>query len=75
MILTHPNMISLIALAGVTVQGSSVTVPTGSSALAAIDTGTTLIGGPTTAVQNIYNAIQGSAALEGNMAGFFSFRA
>ncbi|EMD33690.1 hypothetical protein CERSUDRAFT_87022 [Gelatoporia subvermispora B] len=63
----------MLEVSGVTVQGSSVSIPTGNSALAAIDTGTTLIGGPTNAVAAIFNAIPGSTALTGQMAGFFSF--
>ena len=55
-------------------QSQSISVPTGSSALAAIDTGTTLIGGPTQAVRDIWATIPGSEALGGNMEGFFSFR-
>jgi cathepsin D len=41
---------------------------------AAIDTGTTLIGAPTAAVNAIWRAVPNSAALSGNMTGFFSFR-
>lgn len=55
-------------------QGNSVSVPTGSSALSAIDTGTTLIGGPSNAVQAIYSAIPGAQPLGGQMEGFFAFR-
>ncbi|KAI8993951.1 aspartic peptidase domain-containing protein [Trametes punicea] len=57
---------------GVTVQGKSVSVPTGDAALSAIDTGTTLIGGPSDAVQAIYQAIPGSSPVE-NMQGFFQY--
>ena len=55
-------------------QGKSVSIPTGSSALSAIDTGTTLIGGPSDAVGAIWDAVEGSQALTGQMAGFFAFR-
>lgn len=64
----------LLSVTGVTVQGQSVQIPTGSSALAAIDTGTTLIGGPSQAVASIYSAIPGSQALNGQLEGFYSFR-
>ena len=40
-----------------------------------VDTGTTLIGGPTSGVQNLYAAIPGSQALGGEMEGFFAYRA
>jgi cathepsin D len=56
----------------VTVNGKSVTLPSGN--VAAIDTGTTLIGGPTAAVAAIYAQIPGSQQLSGNLAGFYGFR-
>ena len=58
---------------GVTVQGKTVSVATGASAASAIDTGTTLIGGPSTDVAAIYAAIPGSQAVQGN-GGFYAFR-
>jgi cathepsin D len=51
-----------------------VQIATGSQALSAIDTGTTLIGGPSTDVQNIWAQVPGSAPLTGNMQGFYGFR-
>lgn len=59
---------------GVTVKGGSVSVPTGAAGLAAIDTGTTLIGGPTDAVQAVYAQIPNSQPLTGSMEGFYQFR-
>ena len=64
----------LLELSSVTVQGKSVQVATGSSALSAIDTGTTLIGGPSTDVAAIWAAVPGSQPLSGQMAGFYGFR-
>lgn len=58
---------------GVTVQGSNVAITSGDSALAAIDTGTTLIGGPTADVNAIWKAVPGASAIQGQ-SGFFSFR-
>ena len=55
-------------------QGQSVSIPTGNNALSAIDTGTTLIGGPSDAVNTIWAAVNGSQALKGQMQGFFAFR-
>ncbi|KAI0267050.1 aspartic peptidase domain-containing protein [Gloeopeniophorella convolvens] len=63
----------LQTVTGVNVNGNAVSVAGGDAALAAIDTGTTLIGGPTAAVNAIWGAVSGSQALGGNMAGFFSF--
>jgi hypothetical protein len=47
----------------------------GNQNLASIDTGTTLIGGPTAVVQAIWASVPNSVALTGNWTGFFSFRA
>ncbi len=55
-------------------DGKSVKLPGGDLALAAIDTGTTLIGGPTAAVDALWNAVPGSVPLSGNLAGMFAFR-
>ncbi|GBE80488.1 Aspartic protease [Sparassis crispa] len=63
----------LLTVSAVTVQGKSVSFQNGTSAQAAIDTGTTLIGAPTQAVQAIYGAIPGAQALTGQYAGFWSF--
>jgi len=41
--------------------------------VAAIDTGTTLIGGPSAAVSAVYAQIPGSQQLSGNLAGFYGF--
>ncbi|TFK74251.1 acid protease [Pluteus cervinus] len=69
---TQTETFWLLPMASVNVNGNNVAITTGSSALAAIDTGTTLIGGPTTDVQAIWNAVPGSAPVS-NMQGFFSF--
>lgn len=63
----------LQTVTGVTVNGKSVSLPGGDSAVAAIDTGTTLIGGPTAAVNAIWGAVSGAVALTGNLTGFFAF--
>ncbi len=55
-------------------NGKSVSLPSGDLAVAAIDTGTTLIGGPTAAVNAVWGAVPGAEALNGNLAGFFAFR-
>ncbi|KAJ3882653.1 aspartyl protease [Lentinula edodes] len=61
----------LLNMNALTVQSESVSLGS-SSQLSAIDTGTTLIGGPTDAVQNFYSSIEGSSTVEGQQ-GFFSF--
>lgn len=61
-------------MTAMTAQGQSVQVPTGNDALAAIDTGTTLIGAPSSVITNLIAAIPNSAALSGAMEGFISYR-
>ncbi|KAJ7762479.1 aspartyl protease [Mycena metata] len=63
----------LLSVSGITVQGKAVTVATGDAALAAIDTGTTLIGGPTADVNAIWAAIPGSSKVGATMPGYFQF--
>ncbi|KAF9050163.1 aspartic peptidase domain-containing protein [Panaeolus papilionaceus] len=62
----------LLSLSDVTVQGKSVKITSGDSAVSAIDTGTTLIGGPSTDVAAIWAAVPGSAPSQVNQ-GFFTF--
>lgn len=61
----------LLDLSAITVQGKNVPVTTGNSALSAIDTGTTLIGGPTRDVQAFWAAAGGQPVP--SEPGFFSF--
>lgn len=56
-----------------TVNGSPVSVQTGDSALSAIDTGTTLIGGPSADVASIWATVPGST-LDSSNPGFYTFR-
>jgi len=62
----------LLSVSEVTVQGKTVKVATGNAALAAIDTGTTLIGGPTADVEAIWAAVPGSSKIK-EMPGYFEF--
>ncbi|KAI0293237.1 aspartic peptidase domain-containing protein [Russula brevipes] len=55
----------------ITANGKSVDV--GSATSAAIDTGTTLIGGPSAAVKAFWGAVSGAVALSGNLTGFYAF--
>ena len=55
-----------------TVQGQSIAIATGPSALSSIDTGATLIGGPPADVRAIYAAIPG--AQSPGKGGFWEFR-
>ncbi|OSX63849.1 hypothetical protein POSPLADRAFT_1054482 [Postia placenta MAD-698-R-SB12] len=60
-------------LSAITVQGNSVTLPSGSSSYAAIDTGTTLVGGPQSVISEIYAQIPGSAAGTGDLEGYYTY--
>ncbi|KAF9053233.1 aspartic peptidase domain-containing protein [Panaeolus papilionaceus] len=62
----------MLSVKAVTVQGQSISVPTGNAALAAIDTGTTLIGGPSDDVAAIWAAVPGSAPSQ-RLPGHFTF--
>ncbi|KAI9067338.1 acid protease [Trametes sanguinea] len=62
----------MLEMTGATVQGKTVSIPTGDAALSAIDTGTTLVGGPSDAVKAIYDAIPGSNPVP-SMSGFFQY--
>ncbi|KAI0369096.1 acid protease [Pilatotrama ljubarskyi] len=60
-------------LSGLTVNGNDVTVGSGSAAYAAIDTGTTLVGGPQDVISALYAQIPGSQALSGQNAGYWTY--
>ncbi|KAJ7588116.1 aspartic peptidase A1 [Mycena floridula] len=60
-------------ISSITVQGSSITLSSDSDAYAAIDTGTTLVGGPATDIAAIYAQIPGSAAGTGNYDGYYTY--
>lgn len=60
-----------IPIAKISVAGTTVNL--GSSVNAAIDTGTTLIGGPSSTVAAIYAAIPGSKPMTGGYAGYYEY--
>jgi len=62
----------LLSVSQLNVNGKSVAITTGDSAVAAIDTGTTLIGGPTNDVAAFWNLVPNSGPIQ-NMPGFFAF--
>ena len=59
---------------GLTVNGNSVSLPSGSDSYGAIDTGTTLISGPEDVVAALYAQIPNSEALTGQNEGFYQYR-
>ncbi|KZP16586.1 acid protease [Athelia psychrophila] len=64
----------ILPLTGMNVQGTNVSVPTtGTDSFSAIDTGTTLVGGPSDAIAAIYAAIPGSALATGDYEGYYSY--
>jgi len=63
----------LQTVSSITSQGNSIPVQSGADALAAIDTGTTLVGGPAAAVAEIYANIPGSEAGTGDMEGYYTY--
>ncbi|KAJ4470124.1 acid protease [Lentinula aciculospora] len=63
----------LQTVSSITSQGNAITISSGSSALAAIDTGTTLIGGPADAVAEIYANIPDAEAGTGQLDGYYIY--
>ena len=57
-----------------TVQGNSITLESGKGSYSAIDTGTTLIGGPQDAIAAIYANIPDSSLGTGDFEGYYSYR-
>src|SRR6266852_1200616 len=64
-----------LAIKNLTVNSNSVSLPSGQSSYAAIDTGTTLIGGPAAQVAAVYAQIPNSVADTGNYEGYYLYRA
>ena len=63
----------LTSLAGLTVNGNSVSIGSDADNIAAIDTGTTLLGGPTAAVEAFWGQVDGARQLSGQNSGFWAF--
>lgn len=59
---------------GLTVNGNSVSLPSGTGSYGAIDTGTTLVTGPTDIIDALYAQIPGSEALNGQDQGLYQYR-
>ncbi|KAH7926412.1 acid protease [Leucogyrophana mollusca] len=60
-----------LTLSSITAQGTSVSL--GDTTLAAIDTGTTNIAGPTSSIEAIYATIPGSQPATGEWEGYYSY--
>lgn len=59
----------------INVQGNSISLPSGQSSYAAIDTGTTLVGGPPEYISKIFAQIPGSSPGTGNFKNYYTYRA
>ena len=64
-----------LAIKNLTVNSNSVSLPSGQNSYAAIDTGTSLIGGPSAQVAAVYAQIPNSVAGTGNYEGYYLYRA
>jgi len=71
-VLATPSFWTL-TMSSLTLNGQSITIPTGAGALSVIDTGTTLIGGPAAAVENFWRAVPGAQPLRGSQQGLYIF--
>jgi len=58
----------------VNIQGNNINIPSGSPSYAAIDTGTTLIGGPSEYIAQIFAQIPGSAPGTGDFQNYYTYR-
>ncbi|KAJ7066591.1 aspartic peptidase A1 [Mycena amicta] len=63
----------ILPITAITVQGTSLTVDSGTDSYAAIDTGTTLIGGPEEEIANIYAQIPDSQVGTGDYEGYYLY--
>ncbi|PBK99083.1 aspartic peptidase A1 [Armillaria gallica] len=63
----------LLSLSSLTAQGTSVTIGSGSNAYAAIDTGTTLVGGPSAYIANLYSQIPEATPGTGDYDGYYIY--
>jgi len=63
----------LLSLTSLTVQGNSISLASSQNSHSAIDTGTTLIGGPQDAIAQIYSNIPDSSPESGNFEGYYSY--
>ena len=64
-----------LPITSLSVNSNSVSLPSGMSLYAAIDTGMTLIGGPATQVASLCASIPNSTLGTGNYKGYYTYRA
>ncbi|CAL1694108.1 unnamed protein product [Somion occarium] len=63
----------ILELTSMSVQGNSISLPSGEGAWAAIDTGTTGVGMPAEIVQNIFAQVPGSQPAGGQFDGYYTY--
>ncbi|KAF7770563.1 hypothetical protein Agabi119p4_6537 [Agaricus bisporus var. burnettii] len=63
----------ILPLNSLSVNDSSISIPSGSSSYAAIDTGTTLVGGPKSVIAHLFGQIPGSQPGTGNFEGYYTY--
>jgi len=63
----------LLSMSSMSVQGNAISLVSGNPSLAAIDTGTTLVGGPPSAIAQLYAQIPGSQPASGNLEGYYTY--
>ncbi|GJJ11469.1 hypothetical protein Clacol_005702 [Clathrus columnatus] len=63
----------ILTLDSLTIQDSNIPLPSGSASFAAIDTGTTLIGGPQSLIEDIFAKIPGSAPGTGDIESYYTY--
>lgn len=63
----------ILPMTQLTVNGNDVTLPSGSATFSAIDTGTTLVGGPASQISAIYAQIPGAQPGTGDLDGYYTY--
>ncbi|KDR68011.1 hypothetical protein GALMADRAFT_272857 [Galerina marginata CBS 339.88] len=63
----------ILPMTSLTVQGNSISLPSGQDSYAAIDTGTTLVGGPAQYIAQIFAQIPGSQLGTGNFENYYTY--
>ncbi|GLB43365.1 putative peptidase A1 family protein [Lyophyllum shimeji] len=69
---TNPSF-WVLSLTSLTTQGNAVSIPGGREAYSAIDTGTTLVGGPSDVIHEFYSKIPGSSPGSGSFDGYYTY--
>ena len=67
------NTYWLLEITTLTVQSSSIPLGSGTASQAAIDTGTTLVGGPPDAIAAIFDQVPGSQPASGQYDGYYTY--